>query len=150
MGTRHNRLKALCIGCTMLISSPSWAVIIEPGQGDLLINQGHGFKPIKRQANAKVGDTVMVRPGGAATVVYDDGCRVNVQPGAVTTIAPLSPCASGSNAQQWPWECHPDQTHDCGWTAGTTAFWALWLGGVGFIAYEISRPSHNPSSPASP
>lgn len=44
----------------------------------------------------------MVGPGGAATVVYPDGCKVDVQPGAVTTIAPLSPCASGSYASdQW-------------------------------------------------
>jgi hypothetical protein len=41
----------------------------------------------------------MVAPGGTATVVYDDGCKVAVQPGSVTTIAPLSPCASGSSAQ---------------------------------------------------
>jgi hypothetical protein len=141
MGKRRNFLRGLSIGCSLLMSSPSWAVIIEPGQGELSINHGQGFKPIKSQVSAKVGDAVMVGPGGAATVVYDDGCKVTVQPGAVTTIAPLSPCASGSNAQQWPWECRPDQTHDCGWTAGTTAFWALWLGGVSFIAYEISRPS---------
>jgi len=42
---------------------------------------------------------VMVGPGGSATVVYEDGCKVDVRPGAVTTIAPLSPCAAGSNAQ---------------------------------------------------
>ena len=97
------------------------------------------------RTNANVGDLVMVGPGGSATVVYDDGCKVNVQPGAVTTIAPLSPCASGSNAQQWPWECppydpaHPEQTGGCGWQ--TTAFWLAFLGMGAFIGYEISQIS---------
>lgn len=88
----------------------------------------------------------MVGPGGAATVVYDDGCKVDVQPGAVATVAPLSPCASGSNAQEQPWQCRPDQYHDCGvnW-----AFWAVWLGGVAFIACEISQNHSNNGHPAS-
>jgi hypothetical protein len=88
----------------------------------------------------------MVGPGGTATVVYDDGCKVNVQPGAVTTISPLSPCASGSNAQQWPWEC-PPTNQTCGWTPGTIAFWAIWGAGVGFIIDQILQPTSSPSSP---
>ncbi len=73
--------------------------MIELGHGDLSINQGQGFKPINSRVEANVGDSIMVGPGGAGTVVYGDGCKVDVQPGAVTTIAPLSPCASGSYAQ---------------------------------------------------
>ena len=100
MVKRSRFFSALCIGCTLLISGQSWAAIIEPGSGDLTINHGQGFKPVTSRASANVGDSVMVGPGGSATVVYDDGCKVNVQPGAVTAIAPLSPCASGSNAQE--------------------------------------------------
>jgi hypothetical protein len=91
-------MSALSIGCAVLVASPSWAATIEPGSGDLTINQGQGFKPVTSRTSANVGDSVMVGPGGSATVVYDDGCKVRVQPGAVATIAPLSPCASGSNA----------------------------------------------------
>ena len=141
MVKRTRLASALCISCTLLGANPSWATTIEPGQGNLSINRGQGFKPIHSSVNANIGVSVMVGPGGAATVVYDDGCRVNVQPGAVTTIAPLSPCASGSNAQTWPWECHPDQYHDCGWTAGNLAFWPFWGAGFGFIVYEITRPT---------
>src|SRR5208282_1311118 len=86
--------------CAMLLSSSTWAATIEPGQGNLAINQGQGFQPVNSRIDANVGDSVMVGPNGAATVVYGDGCTVNVQPGAVTTVAPLSPCASGSYAQQ--------------------------------------------------
>lgn len=88
---------AFCLA--MLLSTSSWAATIQPGQGSLTINQGQGFQPVDSRIDANVGDSVMVAPGGSATVVYDDGCKVNVQPGAVTTIAPLSPCASGSYAQ---------------------------------------------------
>jgi hypothetical protein len=136
MAKRSRLVSGLCIGCIILIASPSWAATVVPTTGDLSINQGQGFKPVKNGMNANVGDSVMVGPGGAATVVYEDGCKVNVQPGAVATIAPLSPCASGSNAE------------DQQWTPATIGFWALWLGGVSFIIYEITQ-AHG-THPASP
>jgi len=97
---RNNRplCSTIALGCAMLVASPSWATTVEPGYGDLTINQAKGCKRVRGRLNANVGDSVMVGPSGAATVVYDDGCKVSVQPGAVTTIAPLSPCAAGSNA----------------------------------------------------
>jgi hypothetical protein len=95
MGKRRHLLSAISIGCAVFVGSPCWAATVEPGQGDLSINRGEGFKPINSRVDANVGDLVMVGPGGAATIVYDDRCKVNVQPGAVVTIAPLSPCASG-------------------------------------------------------
>ena len=148
MAKRRPLLGVLSIGCAMLVASPSWAVVIEPGLGDLSINRGLGFKAITSRVNAKVGDSVMVGPGGAATVTYDDGCKINVQPGAVTTIAPLSPCASGSNAavtnQSW-WQCgdpaHPEDNHDCG---TTTAFGVVYAGWLAFIIYEITH-THGPT-----
>jgi hypothetical protein len=141
-------LSALCIGCTLL-NSASWATTVEPGQGDLSINRGQGFKPAKNQVNAQIGDSVVVGPGGSATVVYDDGCKVTVQPGAVTSIAALSPCASGSNAQGNPWECRPDQTHDCGWTAGTTAFGVVWAGTLAWIIWLITHSQGAQGQPLS-
>jgi hypothetical protein len=84
----------------------------------------------------------MVGPGGGATVVYSDGCKVDVQPGAVTTIAPLSPCASGSYAD----------TNSGGDLSGM-AIGGFALGAAGFGAYEISKDSKTTNttpSPASP
>jgi hypothetical protein len=86
------------IGGSLLFVSASWAATIEPVQGNLQLNRGQGFQPVNSRVDANVGDTVVVGPGGAAAVTYSDGCKVPVQPGAVTTIAPLSPCASGSMA----------------------------------------------------
>jgi hypothetical protein len=130
--------RILCVGCALLIASPSWATIVEPGSGDLSINQGKGFKPVKHRMNAKVGDSVMVGPGGAATVVYDDGCKVNVQPGAVITIESLSPCASA----QGSWVC--DALQVC-------AFWVAYAIVGSFVGYQISQ-IHGPTTaqPASP
>jgi hypothetical protein len=80
----------------------------------------------------------MVAPGGGATVVYDDGCKVDVQPGAVTTIAPLSPCASGSYAD--------DSSNWGGLIIGGAAAGALGLG-----IYEATQTAKaGASSPASP
>jgi hypothetical protein len=159
MRKRRPICRTVALGCALLVASPSWAAVVEPGYGDLTINQGTGFKPVTSRVNANVGDSVMVGPSGAATVVYDDGCKVSVQPGAVTTIAPLSPCAAGSNAatsgpgtgtSYYPnctpqpdgsLYCHPD------W-----ALIALYVGaaaalGVGIWALTNLHSSTGPASP---
>ena len=152
-------IRALCLGCAILAASPSWATVVEPGSGNLSINQGKGFKPVKYSMNAKVGDAVMVGPGGSATVVYEDGCKVSVQPGTVTTIAPLSPCAAGSNAattgtSYYPnctpqpdgsLYCHPD------WALVGLAVGAAAALGVGVWALTNLNSSTGPAvKPASP
>jgi hypothetical protein len=86
-------------GATVLLATASWAATLEPVTGDLWINHGKGFqKVLASKIEAKVGDSVMVDPGGIAKVTYADGCQANVTPGTVMTIAKLSPCASGSLA----------------------------------------------------
>lgn len=130
--------------CAMLLSSsiwsPGWAASVEPGQGSLTINQGQGFQPVNSRVDAKVGDAVMVGPNGSASVVYDDGCTVNVQPGAVTTITPLSPCASGSYAQ----------TNDDSSQWGAVALGAGALGLVGTGIWAVSTTNHVNGVAASP
>ena len=140
MSNRAVRL-TLCLGCSLLVASQSMAATIEPGQGNASINQGQGFQPVNNRIDANVGDTVMVGPNGFATVVYDDGCTVNVQPGAITTVAPLSPCASGSYAQGQPYSFDWPAWLLAGATAGLFA-WGI---------YEIAkRPSSNTTNPVSP
>jgi hypothetical protein len=133
-------LGTACFVFAFLASAASWAATVESGQGDLSINQGQGFAPVNGRVDANVGDSVMVSPNGSATVSYADGCQVNVQPGSVVTIAPLSPCASGSQAQD-----------------GGGFSWGAATMGVGFVAltglavYGITQAkSTTPSTPASP
>ena len=168
MGKRRRPfLSAVAVGCALMVASPTWAATVEPGFGDLTINHGQGFKPVTSRINANVGDAVMVGPGGSATVVYEDGCKVDIRPGAVTTIAPLSPCASGSNAQtapdckqwpdgQWYWIDPNGGHHPCeppnDWVGAGIGIGLLGIGlGVGI--YEATKSNGTTTSvqqPASP
>jgi hypothetical protein len=122
------------IGGSLLLVSASWAATIEPVQGNLQLNRGQGFQPVNSRVDANVGDTVVVGPGGAAAVTYSDGCKVSVQPGAVTTIAPLSPCASGSMAD--------DNNQNGLYFLGVAAGFGL----AGFGIYEIIHHNNNNST----
>jgi hypothetical protein len=121
-----------------LLSSSTWAASLQPGQGDLSINQGKGFQAVNNRVDANVGDSVMVGPGGSATVVYDDGCKVDVQPGSVATIAPISPCASGSNAD----------SSDSNW--GAIAMGVVALGFIGGGIYAATNSPNTNGTAASP
>jgi hypothetical protein len=133
-------LGVACFAFAFLTSALSWAATIEPGQGDLSVNQGQGFQRVNIGIDANVGDSVMVSPNGSATVSYPDGCQVPVQPGSVVTIAPLSPCASGSVAQ----------FSDSGdW--GPPLMGAAFIAAIGFAVYGITQANKNSTpSPASP
>lgn len=127
--------------CLALLSGSAWAATLEPGQGDLSINQGSGFQPVNARVDAKIGDSVVVTSGGSATLVYDDGCQVQVQPGAVVTVAPLSPCAASSYAQGGP-----NTDANTGTALGALAV----VGGItAGIVYEGTQNNNN-SSPSSP
>lgn len=122
----------------MIACGSAWGATLQPGQGSLVINQGEGFQPVNGRIDANVGDSVMVAPGGTATVTYADGCTVDVQPGAVTTIAPISPCASGSNAQ----------ATDFNW--GAVALGAGAATAMGFGIYEATKSTSSGTAPTSP
>jgi hypothetical protein len=145
---QHRFLRVVAVGCAVLLSTSSWAwatakaTTVEPSLGVVLMNSGKGFKQIKKTTKAKAGNSVMVSPDGAATVVYADGCRVDVSPGKVTTVAELSPCAAGSLADNGPsyhWCATPSNALDysnpayCAGVPVTAAVLAL-FGGVIYIA----------------
>src|SRR5580692_11751327 len=130
---RPSRLCVSVMGGSLLFVSASWAATIEPVQGNLQLNRGQGFQPVNSRVDANVGDTVVVGPGGAAAVTYSDGCKVPVQPGAVTTIGPLSPCASGSLAD--------DNNQNGLYFLGVAAGFGL----AGFGIYEIIHHNNNNS-----
>lgn len=138
-GTMRGLLAALSIGCLLLAGSDASAATIEPVKGDISVNQGQGFKKVDAAFEAKVGDAVMVSPGGSAKVSYADGCAIELKPGAVMVIAALSPCASGSYADE---DDHNDNT-------GALVFGGVVAGVTGFVIYEILQNTQT-KKPASP
>jgi hypothetical protein len=138
-------LAAVCFGGAFLFGAASWAAaepakptMLEPVKGEVWINHGKGFVKVDQSIEAKVGDSIMVSPGGDAKVTYADKCETKVRPGAVVTIAPLSPCASGSLAADLtpmvtkaPPAAAPPETF---------VWWPLVLvaGGGAFIGCEIA------------
>ena len=149
MNMRSALAVALGTALSIIVGTACSAAIIEPIAGsNVAINrQGQGFQTVTEPAIANPGDLVMVSLTGSANVVYPDGCKIALQPGAVMAIAPLSPCAARSNAQA-PGPDNPllDQ-------AGVPAFSAAALGLTGFLAYEIYQANKPPGAapqPASP
>jgi hypothetical protein len=136
-------LGMVCFAVAFVFATGSWAVDIQAVQGDLSINQGSGFQKVDGRIDANIGDSVMVGPDGSATVSYPDGCRVSVQPGAVMTVAPLSPCASGSFAAQ-------DQFQNQNPYLTPLLIGGLVLGGAAALAILVSQNHSSSPSPASP
>jgi hypothetical protein len=133
-------LAALCIGGGwLLIGTTAWAATVAPVKGDVSVNQGQGFKKLGSSFEAKVGDAVMVSPGGSAKVSYSDGCVIELKPGAVMAITALSPCASGSYADE---DDHNDNT-------GALVYGTVVAGVTGFAIYEIlqNTNTHKPARP---
>jgi hypothetical protein len=129
---------AVCFGCSLLAATVCRAATVQPLHGQISVNQGQGFHQIDGAADLKAGDSVIVSPGGTATVSYPDGCNIGLQPGAVMVIAALSPCASGSYAQEQDsnWQDHKDD--DRAWIIGGV------LVGVGsLLGYEIFHSTQN-------
>jgi hypothetical protein len=136
-------LGAVFFASTFFFGTATWAADVQSVQGDLSINQGRGFQAVNGRIDANVGDSLIVGPNGSAMVSYPDGCQVSVQPGAVTTIGPLSPCAAGSFAQTYQDKPYQDWTPFI--VAGVVAAAAATAG----ILY-LARQSNSTTKPASP
>ena len=88
-------LPAFALG--FVLCSPAWAANVEVVQGQISINHGQGYKPVRGKSDAFPGDSVMASPNGSGKIVYEDGCVVEVKPGAVVTVEPTSPCQAGAS-----------------------------------------------------
>jgi hypothetical protein len=82
-----------------LTGSGAQAAMLQEIQGVVLIDRGGGFDTIDGPTQLNPGDSVIANPGGAAHVVYSDGCNVTVQPGAVVGVEKNSPCSKKGSEQ---------------------------------------------------
>ena len=62
------------------------AATVVPYAGNVFVSQGLGFQKINGATSVKVGDAVMVSPGGLAQVHLDDGNVITVSPGQVLNV----------------------------------------------------------------
>ena len=77
------------------LSGSAFAATVASIEGSVKVNTGSGYHAVSGTAEVKPGGSVMVGPGGKAEILYSDGCRTPVTPGAVSVVAPVSPCAQG-------------------------------------------------------
>ena len=63
------------------------------GTQGVLVNRGGGFTPVTGPTEVQPGDSIMIQPGGSATVTYGDGCQAPVQSGVVVRVGNVSPCS---------------------------------------------------------
>ena len=125
------------------ISTASLAATVNVLQGQVLLSRGEGYQLVDGSTEAQPGDTVVVNPGGIAQIVYPDGCMVQVQPPAVVTIAPQSPCQT----QQAPTTEEQPATDGPPVGYGTIAVGAAVVGGGIAAALILLNQNDKPASP---
>ena len=128
-------LTAFVIG--LLISAPAWGTGVEVITGQVSINQGDGYQPVVDWTPASPGNLVMASPNGAAKIEYDDGCVVEVKPGAVVAVAEQSPCPTGGS----------DDTGGSGFRPGYLIAGVLVAGGVVGLIALTGGGGDDPASP---
>ena len=87
--------KGIAIAVMTCIAMPSFAATLQPIQADVLINRGRGYQKVAGPTQAISGDVVMANPSGRGELVYDDGCRIPIDPGMVVVVEDESPCRRG-------------------------------------------------------
>jgi hypothetical protein len=137
------RIALLIVGVlsSLAVSPSAHAATVNAMQGQVLLNLGQGYKQVSGSSEAGPGAIVVANPGGSAQVVYSDGCSITVTPGMVYTIAPQSPCGSGSGGPGF----------GGGFEMNTTTMVALGaLAGGGIAAAIIFSTGSSSKKPASP
>jgi hypothetical protein len=92
----HAYFRTFALLASTLASTAAYAdAIVSATSGGFLVSQGHGFTRATEPTKLKAGDKVMVTQGNGANITYPDSCTVDVRPGAVHIVGPVSPCAMG-------------------------------------------------------
>ena len=167
------RLIKTLIAASLLLSSAAFAeegaATLSNQKGTVLVNQGEEFVTATEAQVLKAGDRVMVMEGGAAEVVFNDGCVLPLESGSMAVVSELSTCAGSVAAVEQigpsyaqaigatrPARCDDnDDTNDEGcaaagrWAGGNRgAGWVfgVWTAGIAYALIE-NNYSLNPVSP---
>jgi len=92
------RSKAILLAIVASLGAvPAVAATVNVKGGEVFIDRGKGYTPVRGSTQGNPGDTVMVLVGGAGEIIYGDGCRQPVDVGSVVTIGQASPCSAANN-----------------------------------------------------
>lgn len=85
---------SMAVGVVLLAGGAVQAATVSSSGGDSLLNPGTGFKKFNGSVSGKTGDVVLAKKS-TVTVSYENGCIVEVKPGAVYTIETPEGCLAG-------------------------------------------------------
>lgn len=93
---RIKQAGAFCLAT--LLGFAAQAATLDVTRGGVLVSRAGGpYEAVDQPIHLQSGDSILVDPGGAARVVYANGCAVEVQPGMVFTVSEPPICYTGSN-----------------------------------------------------
>lgn len=78
------------------VAWPAAAATVNYTGGEVFVDRGSGYMPLRNSMTVRPGDIVMAKVGGTADIVYEDGCRQAVDVGTIVTVGPSSPCAANA------------------------------------------------------
>ena len=87
---------ALAALSLLFVTSLAQATKAVPMDGQVLVNTGAGYRVIVDAVELKPGDSVIANFRSLGSLVYPDGCRVEVVPGSIAWVEPLSPCTAAA------------------------------------------------------
>jgi hypothetical protein len=90
------RFLAAVAAIALLGTAPAVAAVVTPGSGPVSVNSGSGYKPITGSVEAQPGDSVMVGPGGSATITYPNGCIFSVKVDGVYVVQETPTCEAAA------------------------------------------------------
>lgn len=82
-----------------LLAPSAEAAMVTAIQGDVLVNRGVGFAPVKEPVELAPGDLVLAAVGGSARVQFGKGCEITVRPGQIVRVSATPPCEKAAGAE---------------------------------------------------
>lgn len=111
----------LALAVVTLTAPPAHAADLVPVKGEILANRGTGYHPVRDRTPLTDGDAVIAAPGALGSLIYADGCTIDVIPGTVAWVGSTSPCASGvTQAESLP-PLSPTKAFKRDWLVGGAA-----------------------------
>jgi hypothetical protein len=135
---------SLCFGLSLIIAGSCSAAQLQPIQGSVYVDQGGGWALVNggQPVEVAIGNSVIVSPGGLATVTYPDGCKVGVKPGDIAPITRLSPCVNPfGNSDAIAQGAPPPPSDASEWWLGAGV--GLGAAALGTAIYAISQHNSN-------